>query len=128
MIAPVSNAYAQRVAGSRVTAGARNVAKTSDTPSIETTAASKRTGAQEESLLREGAEGPEAAPAPDAGEGFGKRRQRRPRRDKFTDVVEGSLAWNARVRAAAEAYRFTIDKLDKTERRWKPGDVYDKPS
>ncbi len=126
MIAPVSNGYAQRVAGSRVTAGARNVAKTSDTPSIETTAASKRTGAQEESLLREGAEGPEAAPAPDGDEGFGKRRQRG--RDKLTDVVEGSLAWNARVRAAAEAYRFTIDKLDKTERRWKPGEVYDKPS
>lgn len=128
MIAPVSNGYAQRVAGSRVTAGARNVAKASDTPNIETTAASKRTGAQEESLVREGAEGIDAAPATDGEGDAGKRRQRRPRRDSLTNAVDGSLAWNARVRAAAEAYRFTIEKLDKTERRWKPGDVYDKPS
>ncbi len=125
MIAPVRNAYAQRVAGSRVAAGARNVAKTSDSANIETSAASKRTGAQEESLLREGAEGLESAPAVDNNEGSGKRRRRRGR---FTDLVEGSLAWNARVRAAAEAYRYTIDKLDKSERRVKPGDIYDAPS
>lgn len=127
MIAPVRNAYAQRVAGSRVAAGARNVAKTSDTPNIETTAPSKRTGAQEESLLREGAEGLEAAVVANNGEGSSKR-QRRQRRDKFTDMVEGSLAWTARVRTAAEAYRYTIEKLDKSERRLNPGDIYDAPS
>jgi hypothetical protein len=128
MIAPVRNAYAQRVAGSRVAAGARNVAKTSDTPNIETTAPSKRTGAQEESLLREGAEGLEAALAADNGEGTSKPRQRRRRSDEFTDMVDGSLAWTARVRAAAEAYRYTIEKLDKSERRLSPGDIYDAPS
>jgi hypothetical protein len=128
MIAPVRNAYAQRVAGSRVAAGARNVAKMSDTPNIENAAASKRTGAQEESLLREGAEGLEAAPATDNEEGSGKRRQRRRGKATDTDLVEGSLAWNARVHAAAEAYRFTIDKLDKSERQVKPGDIYDAPS
>lgn len=128
MIAAVRNAYAQRVAGSRVAVGARNVAKTSDTANIEITAGSKRTGAQEESLLREGAEGLDAAPTVDSEEGSGKRRPRRQRRDSVAATAESSLAWNARVRAAAEAYRYTIDKLDRPERRLKPGDIYDVPS
>lgn len=123
MIAPVRNAYARR-AGSRVAAGARNIAKVSDTPFIETAAESKRTGAQEESLLREGAERADEAAAADepehaAGQGV--------RRTQLADLVDHSLAWNERLRAAAKAYRYTIEKLDKTQHRSKPGEVYDSP-
>jgi hypothetical protein len=125
MIVPVRNAYARRVAGSRVAAGARNIAKTSDTPFIETTAESKRTGAQEESLLHEGAERPdEALVAEEADEAAGRRTRRR----RLRDAVDHSLALDERLRAAAKAYRYTLEKLDKTRYRAKPGDVYDAPS
>ena len=123
MIAPVRNAYAQRVAGSRVAVGARNVAKMGDVAFIETSAETKRTGAQEESLLHEGAEGmdgaPDASQEPPARGLPGK---------QLSGVISQSLAWNERLRAATDAYRFTIEKLDKTNHRVKPGDVYDAPS
>jgi hypothetical protein len=125
MIVPVRNAYARRVAGSRVAAGARNIAKTSDAPFIETTAESKRTGAQEESLLHEGAERPdEALVADEADEAAGRGTRRR----RLRDAVDHSLALDERLRAAAKAYRYTLEKLDKTRYRAKPGDVYDAPS
>lgn len=126
MIVPVRNAYARRVAGSRVAAGARNIAKTSDTPFIETTAESKRTGAQEESLLHEGDERPDEAQmaeeADDEAVGRGTRRR------QLRNAIDHSLAWDERLRAASKAYRYTLEKLDKTRYRAKPGDVYDAPS
>ncbi len=122
MIAPVRNAYAQRVAGSRVAAGARNVAKMGDVAFIEISAESKRTGAQEESLLHEGAEGadtPHEMPQEAAGRG--------PQAKHLTGLFGQSLAWTDRLRAASNAYRFTLEKLDKSHQRGKPGDIYDAP-
>lgn len=122
MIAPVRNAYAQRVAGSRVAVGARNVAKMGDVASIEISAESKRTGAQEESLLHEGAEGGDTAhEAPQESAGRG------PQAKPLTGLVSQSLAWTERLRAASNAYRFTLEKLDKSHQRVKPGDIYDAP-
>jgi hypothetical protein len=121
MIAPVRNAYAQRVAGSRVAVGARNVAKMGDVASIEISAESKRTGAQEESLLHEGAEGAEQHEAPQESAGRG------PQAKHLTGLVSQSLAWTDRLRAASNAYRFTLEKLDKSHQRTKPGDIYDAP-
>lgn len=128
MIAPVRNAtsYAQRVAGSRVLAGARNVAQVSDeTPSIETVAAPKRTGAQEESLLNQSLEIVDSpAVAADTPKNAG---QPEPEPKPLDQTIEDSLGWNQRVREAAEAYRNVIENLDKTQPRTKPGDVYDAP-
>jgi hypothetical protein len=124
MLAPVRNAYAQRVAGSRVAVGARNVAKMTDAPFIETAAESKRTGAQEESLLHEGGEKMDAAVAADAPENASAPATQ-PR--QLTGLIKHSLAWNERLRAATDAYRFTIEKLDKSHHQVKPGDVYDAP-
>jgi hypothetical protein len=125
MIVPVRNAYSRRVAGSRVAAGARNIAQTSDTPFIETAAESKRTGAQEESLLHEGADertdDSVALDAPAEADG------QSPRRKQLAGLIDHSLAWDERLRAAAKAYRYTVEKLDKTRYRIKPGDVYDAP-
>lgn len=45
----------------------------------------------------------------------------------LADTVDDSLAWNQRLRDATEAYRNTIENLDKTHPRLKPGDVYDAP-
>lgn len=126
MIAPVRNAYSQRVAGSRVAAGARNVAKTSDMPNVERAAQSKRTGAQEESLLHEGAEGYDAGSGSD--DSGGGRERERSSSSVTAGVIDGSLAWNERLRATAEAYRYTLDNLDPTPNRLKPGGVYDAPS
>src|SRR5690348_10279558 len=123
MIAPVRNAYAQRVAGSRVAAGARNVAKMGDLATIEISAESKRTGAQEESLLHEGAEGTEAAAVETAQESTGRDAQAK----HLTGLIGQSLAWNERLRAASDAYRFTLEKLDKSHHRIKPGEIYDAP-
>lgn len=122
MITPVRNAYAQRVAGSRVAVGARNVAKMGDAASIEISAESKRTGAQEESLLHEGAEGTDAEveTSSDAG---GRDTQAK----HLTGLIGQSLAWNERLRAASDAYRFTLEKLDKSHHRIKPGEIYDAP-
>lgn len=122
MIAPVRNAYAQRVAGSRVAVGARNVAKMGDVASIEISAESKRTGAQEESLLHEGAEGVETHDAPQETSVRGGVQAKH-----LTGLVGQSLAWTDRLRAASNAYRFTLEKLDKSHQRMKPGDIYDAP-
>jgi hypothetical protein len=122
MITPVRNAYAQRVAGSRVAAGARNVAKMGDLASIEISAESKRTGAQEESLLHEGAEGSDAA-VETSHDSAGRDTQAK----HLTGLIGQSLAWNERLRAASDAYRFTLEKLDKSRHRIKPGEIYDAP-
>lgn len=122
MIAPVRNAYARRVAGSRVAVGARNVAKMGDAPFIETAAETKRTGAQEESLLHEGAERPDdATEAPQESSSRGQQGR------QLAGVIGQSLDWNERLRAATDAYRFTIEKLDKSHQRTKPGEIYDAP-
>jgi len=125
MIAPVRNVYAQRVAGNRVVAGARNIAQVSDSPTIQVASESKRTGAQEESLIDEGAErvvSPTlASDAPSDSEQLDSTRR------SFRESVDDSLAWNQRVREATEAYRNTIENLDKTHPKLKPGDVYDVP-
>ena len=125
MIAPVRNTYAQRVAGSRVVAGARNVAQVAESPTIQTAAESKRTGAQEESLIDEGAERmanpsmpSDLPPESDALNAT---------RKSFRESVDDSLAWNQRVREATEAYRNTIENLDNSHPKLKPGDVYDVP-
>ena len=123
MIAPVRNAYARRVAGSRVAVGARNVAKMGDAPFIETAAETKRTGAQEESLLHEGAERPDDATAEASHEAAPRDLPGR----QLAGVIKQSLAWNERLRAATDAYRFTIEKLDKSHQRTKPGGIYDAP-
>jgi hypothetical protein len=126
MVVPIRNAYVQRVAGSRIAAGARNVAKmpdASEPPDIEIAAESKRTGAQEESLLHEGSERFEAATE---GKHGGTAALHHPG-EQLTSMVEQSLRWNEKLRAATEAYRNTIDRLDQDNRRTKPGDVYDVP-
>ena len=123
MIAPVRNAYARRVAGSRVATGARNVAKMGDAPVIEAMAEIKRTGAQEESLVHEGAEN-----ADDTTDSVQDVADRGPQGRPLAGLIGHSLAWDERLRAAADAYRFTIEKLDKDHQRNKPGDVYDAPS
>lgn len=125
MIAPVRNAYAQRVAGSRVAVGARNVAKMGDVASIEISAESKRTGAQEESLLHEGAEGAEGTDV--AVEASHDAAGRGAQANHLTGLVGQSLAWSERLRAASDAYRFTLEKLDKSQHRIKPGEIYDAP-
>jgi len=128
MITPMrkANSHVQRVAGSRVVAGARNVAQVSDSLTIETAAATKRTGAQEESLLNQSleivdspavaADAPMKADEPDTGH------------KPLDDTIEDSLAWNQRVREATDAYRKVIENLDKTHPQIKPGEVYDAPS
>lgn len=121
MIASVRNAYAQRVAGSRVAVGARNVAKMGDAASIEISTESKRTGAQEESLLHEGAEGVDTHGAPEESAGRGVQSK------QLTGLVSQSLTWTDRLRAASNAYRFTLEKLDRSHQRVKPGDIFDAP-
>jgi hypothetical protein len=123
MIAPVRNGYARRVGGSRVAAGARNVAKMGDAPVIEALAGIKRTGAQEESLIREGAENTDdTTDSVQDGTDHGSQGRH------LAGVIGHSLGWDERLRAAADAYRFTIEKLDKDHQRHKPGDVYDAQS
>jgi len=123
MIAPVRNAYAQRVAGSRIAAGARNVAKTTDAPVIETLSETKRTGAQEESLLREGADRPENIDSAEV-ENPG---QRATEELPLSALVGQSLRFDEKLRAAIEAYQHTLDTIDQANERHKPGDVYDAP-
>lgn len=126
MIVPVRNGYVQRVAGSRLAAGARNVAKTGDaseTPDIETVAESKRTGAQEESLLHEGSEQFDASTP---GKRGGVAARHHPG-EQLTSMIEQSLRWNERLRAATDAYRNTIDRLEQDSRPVKPGDTFDAP-
>ena len=123
MITPVRNAYAQRVR-SRLAAGARNVAETADVADIETLTESKRTGAQEESLLHEGAERfANTLVAETDGQVRGKSNE------QFASMVEQSLRFDERLRATLDAYRYTLDKLDQQSegQRLKPGGVYDAP-
>ena len=129
MITPVRNAnnYAQRVAGSRVVAGARNVAQVSDTLTIETAAATKRTGAQEESLINESVDQVTSPETVDAATKAAADVEAVAVPKTFEDNIADSLAWNQRVREATEAYRNTIENLDKTHPKIKPGDVYDSP-
>lgn len=125
MIAPVRNVYAQRVAGSRVVAGARNIAQVGDAPTIQTAAESKRTGAQEESLIDEGAERLVHPSVPS--DPLAESDPLTTTRKSFRESVDESLAWNQRVREATEAYRNTIENLDNSHPKLKPGDVYDVP-
>lgn len=121
MIAPIRTSYAHSIAGgSRVAAGARNVAKATDSPHIETSAESKRTGSQEESLLHDGGERREGAPddmpqekAAPAASG-----------EDLTGLAHQSLALNERLRTADEAYRAILDQ----GRRQKTGEVFNRAS
>lgn len=124
MIAPVRTAYAQRVAGSRLAAGARNVAKMAESPEIETLTESKRTGAQEESLLREGTDRAEVA---DAAGLAGQPVRGANHESSFDSALSQSLRLDQKLRAALEAYRYTLDKLDPDNERHRPGNIYDAP-
>lgn len=123
MITPVRNAYAQRVR-SRLAAGARNVAEMAEPADIEALAESKRTGAQEESLLHDGMERRVDARGGEP-DGSGSRTSN----EQFASVVGQSLRFDERLRATIEAYRYTLDKLDRQSQgqRLKPGGLYDAP-
>lgn len=121
MIAPVRHVYAQRVAGTRVAAGARNVADSAENALIQDAAASKRTGAQEESLVLEGSDyADHAANGLDAGES-------KALRQALDFSIDHSLAWDERMREATKAYRDALEYVDKPADSHKPGDHYDAP-
>lgn len=124
MIAAVRSSYAQRVAGNRVGAGARNVASANDGASIEGLTDSKRTGAQEESLLQEGA----AERRPAVSGGSEPPVSAAGNQAPIAGSARESQRSNEVLRAALEAYRFTLEKLDQEKPRPKPGDVFDAPS
>ena len=110
---------------SRVVAGARNVAEVSDSPTIETAAATKRTGAQEESLINESLD--KVGPPAKAASVTQTVAEPDPQPKTFADNIAESQAWNQRLRDATEAYRNTIENLDKDFPKARPGDIYDTP-
>ena len=127
MIPPVRNSTSPvpRVMTSRVVAGARNVAEVSDTPTIEVAAATKRTGAQEESLINESLD--KVGPPAKADSVSQTVAEPDPKPKTLDDNIAESQAWNQRLRDATEAYRNTIENLDKDFPKVRPGDIYNTP-